>query len=138
MKGKITITRPSYSDSRRAISITMHDESSGTQFLDVEIGMAEFAEAITGMSRIPCEFQLFARNVGKIHEHKAVSVFVPAQRHKTTPEIVRAAVAEHEVDGWMARDDDAKNGHRITSYADDGYHVNVTYDRFVEPVEEQP
>lgn len=64
MKGKLTISRPQYSDGRKLISIQVRDEDSVTRFLTLDIGYAEFAEAITGLSEMDCE--LSVRNLERV------------------------------------------------------------------------
>lgn len=57
MNGKISISCPSYGDGRQAISISIEDTASRIEFLEIEIPLAGFAEAITGLSSVPMTFE---------------------------------------------------------------------------------
>ncbi len=67
MKGKITISRPSYGDGRDVINIQVRDDVSRIKFLDVEIDCADFARALTGLSETNCELTVRGlKSVGKV------------------------------------------------------------------------
>lgn len=55
LEGKITISRPSSGHDRpEYVRIAIRDETSRMEFLEVEIDMAEFALALTGLSEQDC------------------------------------------------------------------------------------
>ena len=130
LKGKITINR-SYSDIDHpdVIVIELTDEISFTRFLEVKIGVAEFAKALTGASYTNCDFELRTDNVGKKHEHKEEIVpvgsviYVPYTKRKATGEKL---LKPFEVDGWKGNVDDLFNHHRHTSKGQ-----RVTFHRYV-------
>ena len=65
-KGRLTISRPSYGDDRKKISIKVKDVDAGVRFLDIEIDYADFAACLTGLAEQDCEFTARGlQNVGK-------------------------------------------------------------------------
>lgn len=54
MKGKLTISRPSYGDNREKINIVVRDQASRLKFLSIEIDYADFTKCITGLSEVSC------------------------------------------------------------------------------------
>ena len=131
LKGKISINRPSYSDidHPEVITIELTDATSGCRFLEVEIGVAEFAKALTGLSYTDCEFELNAKNVGKVHEHQVVIVPVDSSYvpHGMREKIAARILKPFEVDGWKGQVDDLFNHHRYTPKGQ-----RVTFHRYVE------
>jgi hypothetical protein len=128
-KGSIRFGRPQFSDidHPEVISVEVTDEKSGTQFLSLEIPLAEFAKALT-LGSGDCEFELRPKNVGKTHEYKEEIVpvadnYVPYDKRELA---AIAVVAPFEVDGWVARLSDVFNNHRRTP---NGY--RVTFHRYV-------
>jgi len=69
MKGKLSITRPSYGDDKKKILITIKDTSSRIRFCDIEIDYDKFTKCITGLSEVECDFVTRSLNdVGKTKE----------------------------------------------------------------------
>lgn len=129
-KGHITISRPQYSDGRKLITVNLVDRMSGAECASLEIGYAEFAEALTGMGHIECEFEWRPQFVGLVREHKRETVRGISRKD------VAVALAKHEIDGWKAYEPDATNRHRIVRHNDDGTHdAAVLFARYVEPPE---
>lgn len=58
MKGKITISRPTFSDEKEAICISLTDSSSGVEFVELEMTLSDFTKAITGQGFIPIDFDV--------------------------------------------------------------------------------
>lgn len=56
LAGTICISRPCFADGRDAIRITVTDTNSRAEFLELEMDVAEFAFAITGLSTRPVQF----------------------------------------------------------------------------------
>lgn len=131
LKGHISISRPHGHDGPDYINIEIIDLLSGIQFVECHIELADFSEAITGMGHTSCTFiPRGLDGVGKTRETKVVRVFVPSSERN--PNIVRAAVAEHETDGWKGRDADAVNHHKIVSRTKEGHFASVHFSRLVE------
>jgi hypothetical protein len=81
LKGKITISRPTYGGGKKAILIEVTDSLSRQRFVSVEMGYSDFAEAITGMGEVPVSFEL--RNPERVGLKKVSEdreVFAP-ERH---------------------------------------------------------
>lgn len=68
-KGSISISRP-HGPEPPYIEISIVDDLSGSQFVEARIPLKEFAELITGLSHVDCEFDFRPDLVGKKREHK--------------------------------------------------------------------
>ena len=76
LKGNLTISRPNggRSDENPCISIKVRDATSRIDFVTIEVPLANFAEALTGLSEV--EARLTVRgldNVGKVRESQPVT-----------------------------------------------------------------
>ena len=75
---KLTISRPQRSDGRKYISLTITDEISRIQFLDAEIELGAFAEALTGLAYVPMEGELRGlEHIGKTRVTEKREVVCP-------------------------------------------------------------
>jgi hypothetical protein len=71
MRGKITISRPSSGN----VSIKIHDNNSGVDFLEVKMSLENFSEALFGLARVDCEFATKELDlIGTTREIKVVNV----------------------------------------------------------------
>lgn len=70
-KAKLTISKPSYGDDKRKISIQVKDVDARIRFLKIEIDYDKFTECLTGLADIDCEMEFRGlQNVGKKIETK--------------------------------------------------------------------
>lgn len=141
LTGTLSISRTSSNRPLdRPIKITLEDELSRCRVVQIELTLADFAEALTGMFGVPCQFTWPSSSVvGKRHEHKTEVVFIPDKcTDRKDQESARKHFAEFEVDGWRGRVSDAFNSHR---WAKDerpnpcgvrGMWTSITFDRWVE------
>jgi hypothetical protein len=110
MKGAITISRPSGWD-KRFIRIEVQDELSRAVFLQIEMDLDKFAEAITGLGYTDCEFTLKSTDVvGLKREFKTEKVPV-SSTWNITPEEIETALQPFEIDGWQANKNNFRNHH---------------------------
>ena len=119
----------------RPITFRIEDRLSGIEFCEVHVSLEDFAKAITGQGGIPCRVEVRGLHlVGKRRENKTEQVFVPDGPFETREARAKAAVAEHEVDGWRGRVGDATNSHnRISGGRDEGgYRMRVVFTRWVD------
>ncbi len=139
-KGKISISRP-HGHNCDYIQIRVKDVNSLVPFVDVQIKYADFTRALTGQGEIDCEFETrWLDLLGTIRENKTEVVLIPARKTRNersvNRQIIRNAIAAHEVNGWRGDDDDAKNFHRYVR--DDkesgGKYFNISFVRYVEPI----
>lgn len=78
VKVALTISRPSTHDGRRVIALKLGDKLSGITFVDVEFPMADFMEAICGLSHVEGAGEVRGlENVGKIKEVEQTHFLVP-------------------------------------------------------------
>lgn len=116
MKGKITICRTE-GQKGSWMSLTVVDEASGVQFVDIKIEMEAFAYLLSGLARQECEFELRnAENVGKKKWSKTVQVPLPDATGKE--EFIKEVKRSLEdgnflVGGWRVNDYECEsNSHR--------------------------
>lgn len=105
MKGKISISRPSYGDGKEKININIRDDESGIRFLEIEIGYPEFTQAITGLSSIECDFEVRGLDrIGKKLEIADIEFFVSSKGlyGSDRKDIARDAAKANTPDGWVA------------------------------------
>lgn len=141
MKGKITISRPNYSDCREVINITVQCVSSGIQFLDLEMTLKDFAKAITGQGYIPVEMEVRGLEfVGLTSEREDATVTVTQAElkslgydtNKGRSEALSDYLKKHASrDGWIVNAYLGSQGSVITD--GDKVKMNFSYTRYVKP-----
>lgn len=135
-KGKLGISRVTCSDGNDYMNITITDNESHIQIVDVEVDIVEFANAITGQSYRDCEFELRGvANVGKKREQKSQKIKIPRADYtnKQWRKDMAEAAAPFEIDGWKAQIEDY-NGYRSThpeDHDDRTVLYTVSFIRFV-------
>ena len=138
LKGRISITRPSYSNGKEVICIELDDDRSHCRVIEVELGYADFTRALMGQGYIPCEFEVYPggiKNLGKVSEVKTVSIGFddsPGRWVNLNEEKKNEILSNLEVDGWTFRNisSDFDNYHR-RKRAEDGWYISVVMQRFV-------
>lgn len=122
--GQISIGRLIRNDGGLPIEIRVTDTENGLLHIQVNMTLEDFAKALTGQGHIDCEYILRGTHLyGTTREVKREEVILPS--FNATKDEVRTAVAEHEVDGWIGQDGDAKNAHHKTP-TKNGYYVQYT------------
>ena len=111
--GKITISSVGMRCDQSFIQITIEDKDSAVQLLKVEMDMASFARALTGLAYVPMKYEPGAfQKIGKKMEHKTEEVHIPSvATDAATDAGIVAALTEFEVDGWKGSPKDARNHH---------------------------
>lgn len=127
LAGKVTISRTSSNVDGDCVTITLIDESSSCQLVEVSMSMEAFGLAVTGLSRVECEYLLTAENAGKVRQVKTESVALPGGSGIRDKKKAAEALAPYEVDGWKGRKEDLHNPHLIS-----GGKASVTFIRFVD------
>jgi hypothetical protein len=111
--------------------IVVTDSESRTQFIEIQLTAEALATAMA-CRLVDCTFETFGlHKLGTRREYKTEEVTLPERcyfREKDEP-LVRAAIAAHEVDGWIGRDEDARNGHRRVAGKPNTF--SVTFERWV-------
>jgi hypothetical protein len=101
MKGNITISRPTYGDDRKLITIQVKDRESVTRFLDIEIEYDNFAQLITGLSEVEIDFTVRdLEHVGKVREVKELE-FPIGSGFDDRKEVAIREAKKHTPDGWV-------------------------------------
>lgn len=105
MKGTLTISRPSYGDERKKISIQVKDSSSNVRFLDVEIDLDLFAAALTGLCDQECDIKVRKLDlVGKTVERSNIEFKLTECNFSNRKEVAKAECKLIVVDGWVLND----------------------------------
>lgn len=136
LQGKISISRVHSSHDGVShhgdyMNVTIVDESSGIQFVDVQVDIKTFMDVLTGLARQPCEFELRQPEfVGMVKEMK--SELVPKPEWHATEKDLDGILASFEVDGWTATRENIKNHHNYR-----GDKVQVNFYRYVAPTPEE-
>ena len=118
--GKLTISRVSFSTRLDAIHIRLQDCKSSIEFVEIEISLKEFANAITGFACRPVKFTLRnVENVSKKFEHKTVKICVPIGID-ITPELATVNIISADPDllTWGYEFSDFKNHHNRSPHTD--------------------
>jgi len=106
LKGKITISRVRGGGSTEdgPIQITIQDEDALIEFVQINVSLADFTEAVTGLAYTPCAFSVRGLDkVGKKREHRTFEFPLPDgsfNHKKTACEVLPTVCPE----GWTARD----------------------------------
>jgi hypothetical protein len=144
LEGRITISRPSSSDSRPPfVRIGIKDQSSRVQFLEVEVDMAEFSLALTGLSEQPCVLK--TRQLDKVGKQKEVErvTFTLSQEYLTKYNLAqydRDRLQAHlhtdpegrfQKEGWELSTYLGSQG-SVTPNHPDGIRINTNRTRYIE------
>lgn len=108
-KGRMAISRTNSTRGPDMIRMTVTDNKSGEQFLEIRLSLEDFSRVVTGMM-LDIDMDLRHENLGKTREHKYEDV--PFDRLSATDEEVDEALAHFEVFGWKADRSDMTNHHR--------------------------
>lgn len=100
---QLTITRPSYNDGRKLISIQVEDVDAGISFLELEISYENFSACLTGLGYVDCKMKVRGlENVGKVGEKATLEFEMPEHTYKNIKEIARMAAQKAAPEGWVA------------------------------------
>lgn len=134
LQGNLTISRIQNNlEPHDLMRIDLHDVNSGVLVTSVEISMYDFAMAITGLARVPCEFDMRPNYdiIGRTVQFK-VEV-IPMQVSDVTFNTVMKYAGLVEIDGWKCS---LGENERIIQTEKDGIHyVSVPFKRYVEQKE---
>lgn len=132
LEGKITITRPSYGDDREKIRISIRDNSSVSEFLEIEMGYAEFALAVTGLSHVSMTFKARGlENVGKKRIREKRSIICP----------LSSCCSRDELRTWL-EENGKEEGWEVLSYlgsqtsikmTEEGTVLNYSVEKYISP-----
>lgn len=103
LDASLTISRMSYNDGRKCIKIQVEDEGSSTCFLEIEIDLAGFTEAITGRSSIDFKMEVHnLKNVGKVIERSQIVFLIPDCNISKRKALAIEEAKKHTPEGWIA------------------------------------
>ena len=114
--GKITISSVGARADQTFILITIEDKDASVQLLQVEMDMASFARALTGLGYVPMKYEPGAfQKIGKKMENKTEEVHIPDEvfykQEDADDAVIALCLSEFEVDGWKGSVRDVKNHH---------------------------
>lgn len=112
LSGKITISKTMGRD-ESPVFIQIDDEISGCRFVQINMTLENFAEAMFGRGWIPCSLEVnLDAPIGMKAEHKEEIVpFNCWSSGKNQEDAISKALSPFEIDGWSARRSDMTNGH---------------------------
>ncbi len=112
LKGSLSISRV-YGANEGWVSITLQDELSGSQCVEIKISPENFGNAVTGASCKECEFEFRPSVVGMKAEYKEEIIPRPRSYDMECSKLEAAELIKpYEVDGWKGSVTDATNHHR--------------------------
>jgi hypothetical protein len=131
LKGKITITRPvGGPNGSGVIRIAIEDDLSGARFVEAEVTLAHFAEALTGMAFIPVDLRVAGLGViGKQRVTEPRSIECPLHTYNKD-ELTQWLVDNAQEEGWklntylgsqnsvVRRDDKTVLNYSVTKYVE--------------------
>ena len=103
MEGRLTISRPSYSDGRKRVIITIEDYDASVTLVTVEVGLEEFASALTGLAYQPVELHLGpVERFGKKKVRSTMHIEIPSGTSFNERKEVAKRIAEEKAkaEGW--------------------------------------
>lgn len=129
MEGKISITRPSFHDEREVIAIEIYDNASRTTFCRVQVGMADFAAALTGQSQMPVQMELRGlAYVGLVKVAEKRTATVPG-RFYDKAYLQQWLIDNCHEDGWII--DSYLGSQSSIKFSDDSTLLNYSVHKFV-------
>lgn len=102
----VSISRPSYSDGKERIKISIGDRDSSLRLIELEMTYDEFTRALTGVASSPAEVRAIIgvegfKNLGKIRKTKTVECAkVSYKKDEQREEVLRDFAENYEPDGW--------------------------------------
>jgi len=104
MKHKARLTISRYQGDGGGIHIRVKDEEAGIEFLDLEVSLEEFANALTGMGMVPANMEVRGiENVGKRIERMTFTFPLPEYTtYKDRKRIAAQVAQEVAPEGWTA------------------------------------
>lgn len=136
---KVTFSRPQGARQGDCIHIEITDAPSGCLLCELYLPLAEFAAAITGLSRQDAELEFNEGcPVGKKREIKDIEFRIKLDGYRyddTNKQLLNDIVKPHEVDGWMAdsysMSHDPFNGHKSRT-DNEGFRLfKISFTRYV-------
>jgi len=123
---RLTISAPQGGgESNPGMTISVSDDASLTEALEIQISHEDLMRALTGHGYIRCQATWRVSKLGLKREHKEEKGVTEENLHT------------FEVDGWKGRKEDLKNFHRRTYDKKSGeYTARVGFERWV-PIEDE-
>lgn len=129
MEGKISITRPSFHDEREVIAIEIYDNASRTTFCRVQVGMADFAAALTGQSQMPADIEVRGlSNVGLVKLTESRCITLPGRLHDRKA-LQQWLTDNCQEEGWII--DNYLGSQGSIRWSDEGAVLNYSVHKFV-------
>lgn len=129
MKGHVSITRYTGGPKGSGITISLTDDLSGCECVEIKLPAQQFGDAVTGHSLTECEFEFRPLHVGMRAENKTEIVPFKPKYSRNEGE-AKKALKPFEVDGWIGRLSDLRN-HHCNVQGQDAY--RVVFYRWVTP-----
>lgn len=133
LKGKISIGRYTSNKAPDICWITISDEVSGTQFLEIQLTPENLGLALTGLSSLDCQFDLRgSERVGKQREQKTEVVTIYPPKNAKVHQALREASKLFLADGWLPMINDNSRYEPIEQVSEREWSYRVTFVRWVD------
>lgn len=100
IKGKMTISRPVCGGSGSKVCIDIQDSTSKIHFVEIEVDLAEFTNAITGLGSRPVEMEVMGLDrVGM--ERETMEIEFPIGEDYRAREHAAEIAKDHTPEGWV-------------------------------------
>lgn len=102
---QITISRP-HGGGKDVVNIALYDPNAAVQFIDLEMSLANFAEALLGLGHVDCDVELRgAERVGKIRETRPLEFTFEHDRNsgaRDARDKAKDICQQYADEGWFA------------------------------------
>jgi hypothetical protein len=147
LKANLTISRPSSSTASDEpfIRMVVRDNGSRTQFLELDVPLATFALALTGLSEVECSMKVnHLDRVGLIKESKSITYVLTAEylakyAIHSFDRVKLGYLMEQDPDNLFAQEDGwvlstyLGSQNSIVHLPDDAIRINTSAQRYVKP-----
>jgi hypothetical protein len=136
MKGKVTITRSWSTHSDDVITIRIRDEVSNIEFVEAEMSLADFAQAVTGLAFCKCELEVRGLDyIGKKRVREPRTIECPLSPYTKREELAQWLREHAQEDGWMLDTYLGSQGSVNFSKDSKGTILNYAVFKYVDPAE---
>jgi len=127
----LNISRPQYGDGRKKIEVSIRCALSGIEFVSMQIDPAEFAEALTGLSRRPGEAEIHGLEyVGKERVTEQRQIICPLKSYKRD-DLENWLQENAQEEGWLLNT--YLGSQSSVSRQSDGTILRYSVTKYVEP-----
>jgi hypothetical protein len=134
MKGTVSISRTTGGSTDSSVRISVRDELSGIEFVEIELSVEAFGSAITGLSSVKGRMLVNGlKHVGKKHERTTAKIEIPKELYSNRPKIKKWLEENAQREGWILSTYLGSQNSIVADYKEDKHYANISYHRYVDP-----